>query len=127
VVKWGLAFGLPLAMAGSLGLGPAAASAKTSAIQTEALAELSEHAQQTYRRVLAGGPFPYPKDGVVFGNREKLLPTRSRGWYREYTVTTPGASDRGPKRLVCGGKRPTAPEACWYTADHYASFSIIAP
>ena len=83
-------------------------------------------AQQTQRLIEAGGPFPYGKDGSVFGNRERLLPRRERGFYREYTVRTPGSRDRGARRIVCGGQRPTAPEACYYTADHYASFKLIA-
>jgi hypothetical protein len=67
-----------------------------------------------------------PKDGTVFGNRERLLPRAERGFYREYTVPTPGSPDRGARRIVCGGDRPKAPEACFYTADHYASFKLIA-
>jgi ribonuclease T1 len=94
---------------------------------TVALATLPEQAQQTYRRVLNGGPFPYSKDGIVFGNRERHLPARKRGYYREYTVKTPGASDRGARRIVCGGQQPTQPESCFYTDDHYASFRRIAP
>ena len=66
-------------------------------------------------------------DGIVFGNREKLLPARPRGSYREYTVKTPGQGGRGARRIVCGGKPPTQPEACFYTDDHYASFRRIAP
>ena len=74
-----------------------------------------------------GGPFKYDKDGTVFGNREKILPARQRGYYREYTVKTPGASNRGTRRIVCGGQPVTAPQACYYTADHYASFRKIVP
>jgi ribonuclease T1 len=91
-----------------------------------ALAELPEQARNTYRRILSGGPFPYGKDGAVFGNRERLLPARNRGYYREYTVETPGSPDRGARRIVCGGDRPTVPDACYYTGDHYASFRRIA-
>lgn len=89
------------------------------------LSELPVQAQETHRLVLAGGPFPYAKDGVVFGNRERLLPRKARGFYREYTVKTPGARDRGARRLICGGTPPTAPEACYYTDDHYASFKRV--
>ena len=92
-----------------------------------ALAELPREAQSTYRLIQAGGPFPYRKDGIVFGNRERELPARPRGFYREYTVDTPGSRDRGARRIVCGGAAATAPEACFYTADHYASFRLIAP
>jgi len=90
-----------------------------------ALAELPAEGQQTYRLILQGGPFPYEKDGVVFGNRERLLPRQARGYYREYTVKTPGARDRGARRIVCGGEEPIRPRACYYTADHYASFRVI--
>ncbi len=94
---------------------------------TVALAALPAEAQKTQGLIRTGGPFPYSKDGVVFGNREQLLPRRERGFYREYTVPTPGSRDRGARRIVCGGQRPTLPEACYYTADHYASFKRIAP
>ena len=83
-------------------------------------------ARQTHQLILNGGPFPYQKDGTVFGNRERLLPPRARGHYREYTVKTPGAADRGARRIVCGGSPPNRPDVCYYTGDHYASFSRIA-
>jgi len=95
-------------------------------LATVDLSTLPPQVQQTHDRVLAGGPFPYEKDGAVFGNRERLLPAQARGYYREYTVKTPGSSDRGARRMVCGGVRSTAPETCYYSADHYASFSRIA-
>ena len=94
-------------------------------LATIALAELPPQGRLTYRLVHEGGPFAYDKDGVVFGNRERLLPARQRGYYREYTVKTVGASNRGARRIVCGGPKPTAPEACFYTSDHYASFRRI--
>ena len=94
--------------------------------QTVALATLPPEARQTHRLILSGGPFPYAKDSSVFSNFERNLPRRERGFYREYTVTTPGSRDRGARRIVCGGRQPTAPEACYYTADHYASFRLIA-
>ena len=90
-----------------------------------ALSTLPSEAQQTHRLIHAGGPFRYSKDGTVFGNRERLLPRRERGYYREYTVPTPGVRHRGARRIVCGGKPPTHPEACYYTDDHYASFKLI--
>jgi ribonuclease T1 len=62
---------------------------------------------------------------MTFGNRERLLPRRDRGYYREYTVPTPGSRDRGARRIVCGGVAPVEPEACYYTEDHYASFRRI--
>ncbi|RZL33521.1 MAG: hypothetical protein EOP35_17685 [Rubrivivax sp.] len=90
-----------------------------------ALSELPVQAQETHRLIHAGGPFPHAKDGVVFGNRERLLPAKARGFYREYTVKTPGARNRGARRIVCGGTPPTVPEVCYYTGDHYASFKRI--
>lgn len=92
-----------------------------------ALAQLPKEAQDTHRLVLSGGPFPFEKDGTAFGNRERLLPQAPKGYYREYTVRTPGARDRGARRLVCGGEPPTRPEVCYFTGDHYASFSRIVP
>lgn len=89
------------------------------------LSELPAQAQETHRLVLSGGPFPYSQDGVVFGNRERLLPRKARGFYHEYTVKTPGARNRGARRLICGGTPPTAPEVCYYTDDHYASFKRV--
>lgn len=91
-----------------------------------ALQSLPREAQATAKLIRSGGPFPYAKDGVVFGNRERLLPSRPRGHYREYTVKTPGARDRGARRIVCGGTEPTVPEVCYYSGDHYASFARIA-
>ena len=94
---------------------------------TVQLSSLPAEAQNTKRLILSGGPFPYAKDGTVFGNRERLLPAKRRGHYREYTVKTPRSRDRGARRIVCGGERPSEPEVCYYTADHYASFARIAP
>jgi len=91
-----------------------------------ALTELPVQGQKTYATILNGGSFRHEKDGSVFGNREQLLPRERRGHYREYTVETPGSRDRGARRIVCGGER-TTPAACWYTADHYASFRRIVP
>ncbi len=96
------------------------------ALATITVAELPTQGQQTFERIHQGGPFAYEKDGVVFGNRERLLPSEKRGYYREYTVKTSGSRDRGTRRIVCGGA-PKAPDACFYTADHYASFRRIKP
>ncbi|MDW8470201.1 MAG: ribonuclease domain-containing protein [Burkholderiales bacterium] len=84
------------------------------------LAELPPEARDTVALIRQGGPFPYAKDGTVFGNREGLLPARPRGYYREYTVKTPGARDRGARRIVAG-----AGGELYYTDDHYRTFRRI--
>lgn len=101
-------------------------SASTDSPATMTVAELPRQGVQTYELIHQGGPFPYEKDGLVFGNRERLLPAQKRGYYREYTVKTPGSRDRGARRLVCGGQART-PDTCYYSADHYASFRKIVP
>jgi ribonuclease T1 len=93
---------------------------------TISLAELPSPGAEIYRRIHQGGPFVSEKDGSGFGNRERLLPAQKRGFYREYTVPTPGLKHRGVKRIVCGGQAVT-PEVCYFTADHYASFRRITP
>jgi ribonuclease T1 len=90
-----------------------------------ALQDLPKEGQDTYQLIRQGGPFRYEKDGVVFGNREKQLPAAKRGFYREYTVKTPGERSRGARRIVCGGEEPRLPKQCFYTQDHYASFREI--
>ena len=91
---------------------------------------LPPQAQQTLALIRQGGPFPYRKDGTVFGNRERLLPPRPRGYYTEYTVPTPGSRDRGARRIVAGkgstGDPATSGEY-YYTDDHYQSFRRIRP
>lgn len=104
---------------------PAAAKPPVAEMATVALTALPPEAQATDRLIRSGGPFPYPKDGSVFGNRERQLPAQRRGYYREYTVTTPGARNRAAKRIVCGGYQITTPQTCYYTDDHYASFRRI--
>ncbi|WP_369911610.1 ribonuclease domain-containing protein [Limnohabitans sp. 2KL-1] len=95
------------------------------ALSTMLTTELPREGQETYQRIRKGGPFPYEKDGTVFGNRERILPREARGYYREYTVRTPGERNRGARRIVCGGPVPSEPKACYYTQDHYASFRMI--
>jgi ribonuclease T1 len=86
--------------------------------------ELPPEAREVLARVRRGGPFAYDRDGVAFGNREHILPSRPHGYYHEYTVPTPGQHTRGARRIVCGGPH-AAPDACFYTADHYRSFGRI--
>ena len=93
---------------------------------TVAVSQLPLQGQHMMKLIYAGGPFKFDKDGVVFGNRERILPVKNRGFYREYTVKTPGERTRGARRIVCGGQIVTAPDACYYTDDHYASFRRIA-
>jgi guanyl-specific ribonuclease Sa len=83
------------------------------------VAELPPEAAATLQLIEQGGPFPHRQDGTVFQNREGLLPQRPRGYYREYTVRTPGVSHRGARRIVTGGNPP---EVYYYTEDHYRSF-----
>ena len=99
--------------------------AQATVLQTVTLDALPAQGRDMMALIEKGGPFKYNKDGTVFGNREKILPARQRGYYREYTVRTPGESSRGARRIVCGGQQPRAPDACFYTDDHYASFRQI--
>jgi len=124
VSKLGLALVLGLHLLGSP---PAVArtEAPAESSATVVLATLPAQARETRRLISTGGPFPYEKDGTVFRNRERLLPAEARGFYREYTVKTPGLKHRGARRIVCGGLEPTRPLNCYYTADHYASFQRI--
>ena len=82
--------------------------------------QLPKEALDTIALIRGGGPFPYPRDGASFGNREKLLPAREHGWYREYTVPTPGERTRGARRIVAGRDG-----TLYYTDDHYRSFRRI--
>ena len=83
-------------------------------------AALPPEARDTIILLRKGGPFPHRRDGISFGNREKILPPQERGWYREYTVMTPGAKDRGARRIVAGRDG-----RLYYTDDHYRSFKRI--
>lgn len=120
--KLGLAFAVASCAVSGSGLQARPSGADLAVVQ---LSSLPAEAQQTTRLIHSGGPFPYAKDGMVFGNRERLLPAKRRGHYREYTVKTPRSRDRGARRIVCGGERPADPEVCFYTADHYSSFARI--
>ncbi len=108
---------------------PSASSARPSApsrdpetgLRFVAYASLPSQARETITLIERGGPFPYGKDGATFGNRERLLPDQPRGYYREYTVRTPGEGDRGARRIVTGDRD----RVFFYTADHYASFARV--
>lgn len=109
--------------------GPAAPAPSTVAVEAappaaSSLDRIPEGEREPLLATLAlieqGGPFPYEKDGTVFQNREGKLPPRPRGYYREYTVPTPGAKNRGARRVVQGRDGDT-----WYTSDHYRSFVRI--
>ena len=82
--------------------------------------ELPPEARQTLELIKTNGPFPNKQDGATFGNREKRLPLRANGYYREYTVKTPGAKDRGPRRIIAGNGGEF-----YYSDDHYRSFRRI--
>lgn len=84
------------------------------------LSSLPAEAKDTLLLIRQGGPFPYPRDGVVFGNFEKSLPIKQRGYYHEYTVKTPGVRNRGARRIVCGKVTE-----CYYSDDHYETFRRI--
>jgi ribonuclease T1 len=92
--------------------------------QVIASADLPPEARATLALIARGGPFPHQRDGVIFNNYEKRLPPMQRGYYHEYTVTTPGVKHRGARRIVCGGAI-RKPSACYYSADHYRSFREI--
>ena len=113
-----------LLMCGTLALAPFAAIGKEAPPSAIAAQDLPVEARATLERIRAGGPFPYERDGVVFGNRERLLPPAPRGYYHEYTVPTPGVKSRGARRIVCGGRAATFAE-CYYSDDHYQSFRKI--
>jgi ribonuclease T1 len=83
---------------------------------------LPSEAHKTFALIAKGGPYPYRQDGVVFQNREGLLPRQPQGYYHEYTVDTPGSADRGARRIIAG-----VPGEFYYTDDHYASFERVVP
>ena len=87
-------------------------------------ADLPVEAQKTLVLIKQGGPFVYAKDGAVFGNYEKQLPRQTRGYYHEYTVKTPGARNRGARRIIAGGE-PVSSGEYYYTDNHYATFRRI--
>lgn len=113
--QWWLLFGLLLCLPIAH-----ARSHTQDAVPTILVAELPMEARDTLQLIKRGGPFPYPRDGIVFSNYEHILPQQSRGYYHEYTVKTPGVRHRGARRIVCG----IVPE-CYYSDDHYQTFKRI--
>jgi ribonuclease T1 len=107
-----------LALLAALWIGAAAAFSGVGEIEARAL---PPEARATLALIRNDGPYPYQKDGTAFGNREGLLPRRERGYYREYTVRTPGSRDRGARRIVAGKSGEL-----YYTDDHYRSFKRIS-
>lgn len=93
-----------------------------SGMQVKALSQLPPEVGDTWRLIVKGGPYPYREDGQAFQNREGLLPHEGAGYYREYTVDTPGSDDRGAQRLIYGSGKEL-----YYTADHYKSFVVVDP
>lgn len=122
-----LAFGATACARDELAPSGLTASAPLGEVAFEAL---PLQAQQTLALIRQGGPFPYRKDGSVFGNRERLLPRQARGYYSEYTVPTPGSRDRGARRIIAGkgtAGDPATSGEYYYTDDHYQSFRRIRP
>jgi ribonuclease T1 len=116
-----------VAVNGWLSSGPPATGTRLSqsegsTARTAAPDYLPAEALETLTAIQRGGPFRYDRDGSVFQNREGRLPQQARGYYREYTVPTPGAVDRGARRIVSGGQPP---EVYYYTGDHYRTFQRI--
>jgi ribonuclease T1 len=113
-------FGAALLALALLGFGGPVIAREPSAPPGITVAQLPAEARETIALVRKGGPFPYERDGAPFGNFERLLPVRERGYYREYTVPTPGARNRGARRIVAGRGGEL-----FYTDDHYRSFRRV--
>lgn len=128
----GLSMNIALGVAGST---PAVARQTQDSVRQDVVSQdvisiraLPPEAQRVLVLIRQGGPFPHKKDGVTFFNRERLLPSQARGYYTEYTVPTPGARNRGARRIVAGrgaGGNPATSGEYWYTSDHYSSFQRI--
>jgi len=123
---WALALSCLLAAVACALWLPAGSQARSDRPETAAafpevpVAALPPEARATLALIRAGGPFPFDRDGIVFGNREKRLPARARGYYREYTVKTPGDRSRGARRIIAGQA-----DEFYYTGDHYETFRRI--
>ncbi|HOB47423.1 MAG TPA: ribonuclease domain-containing protein [Zoogloea sp.] len=95
---------------------------RTTEVASISATSLPAEARETLALIHQGGPYPYRRDGIVFQNREGRLPGATRGYYREFTVATPGSRDRGARRIISGGQPP---EVFYYSDDHYRSFRRI--
>jgi len=120
MVRLFAAVALALALAACGASTSARPSASVTGSATISAARLPAEARTTLRLIAQGGPYPYPQDGVTFQNRERLLPREPSGYYREFTVPTPGANDRGARRIIAGKNGEL-----YYTPDHYRTFLII--
>ncbi|MFE6668621.1 ribonuclease domain-containing protein [Streptomyces sp. NPDC057697] len=116
-----LLVGAPATAATATTASTASASASISSVGSICYSALPSQAHDTLHLIDVGGPFPYSQDGVVFQNREGVLPSRSTGYYHEYTVITPGSPTRGARRIVTGEQA----QEDYYTGDHYATFDLI--
>jgi ribonuclease T1 len=121
--RWLAAMLLIAAFGGCIAM-PRAAAKTSYAVEEIRIGALPAEAREALARIDAGAALSYERDGVVFGNREGLLPAKPRGYYHEYTVKTPGARTRGSRRIVCGGAVQSTTE-CYYSNDHYRSFKRI--
>jgi ribonuclease T1 len=101
---------------------PSSSATSSSGMRVEPLSQLPPEVGDTWRLIVKGGPYPYREDGKTFQNREGLLPHEKTGYYREYTVDTPGSDDRGAQRLIYGSGKEL-----YYTGDHYKSFVVVDP
>lgn len=103
-------------------LGPALKNMSAGRVSSQGIGTPQSEPDATLALIKHNGPFPHSRDGIVFQNREKILPGKPRGYYREYTVPTPGVSHRGARRIIAGGNPP---QVFYYTEDHYQSFREI--
>lgn len=115
----------PTAVSHAPSAGPSSTARSAAGLPVCQLSSLPAEATTTVNLIHRGGPFPYSRDGIVFGNFEHRLPNQQRGYYREFTVPTPGARTRGARRVITGGEPPTNPPEFYYTGDHYETFCQI--
>jgi ribonuclease T1 len=128
--RWTLLICITVGALGASGVVSARDTTPTTRESTHILvSDLPKEGRDVLATIRRGGPYAYSKDGTVFSNRDQRLPKHPRGFYREFTVKTPGSRDRGARRIVCGGKvvkqGPQVLDTCYYTDDHYSSFKKI--